>query len=101
MAGPAAGTDHGRRMPVDPDFHRPALVDRIVRGAAEGDRVRLHGAIVAALELHGREDALRHVFVPALRRSRAEHGRGVRALAAAAVSAQLRLAAGGGQSESE
>jgi hypothetical protein len=82
-------------MPVDPDFHRPALVDRIVRGAAEGDRVRLHGAIVAALELYARDDAVRRVFVPALRRARIEHGRGVRDVAAAAVADQLRLDAGG------
>ncbi len=65
-------------MPVDPDFRRPALVDRIVRGAAERDLVRLHGAIVATLELYGRDDALRGVFVPALRRLRREHGRGLR-----------------------
>ena len=84
-------------MTVDPDFHRPALVDRIVRGAAEGDRVRLHGAIVAALELYSRDDALRGVFVPALRRARTAHGRDVRAAAADAVSAHLRLA---GQSAS-
>jgi hypothetical protein len=88
-------------MPVDPDFHRPALVDRIVRGAAEGDRVRLHGAIVAALELYGRDDALRRVFVPALRRARVEHGRDVRTAAAAAVSAQLGLGSAGAQSSSE
>jgi hypothetical protein len=88
-------------MPVDPDFRRPALVERIVRGAAEGDRVRLHGAIVAAIELYGREDALREVFLPALRRARADHGRGVRARVAAAVSAQLELAPPGGQSASE
>ena len=65
------------RMPVDPDFRRPALVDRIVRGTLEPDPVRLHGAIVAALELHGRDDALREVFVPALRQIRVEHGRAV------------------------
>jgi hypothetical protein len=88
-------------MPVDPDFHRPALVDRIVRGAAEGERVRLHGAIVAALELYGRDDALRRVFVPALRRARTAQGRGLRATVAEAVSAQLRLASGDGQLASE
>ena len=32
-------------MPVDPDFRRPALVDRIVRGTMEPDPVRLHGAM--------------------------------------------------------
>ena len=76
-------------MPVDPDFRRPALVDRIVRGTMEPDPVRLHGAIVAALELYGRDDALREVFVPALRRIRAEHGRAARNRASAAVRDQL------------
>ncbi len=84
-------------MPVDPDFHRPALVDRIVRGAAQPDAVRLHGAIVAALELYGGDDALRGVFVPALRRARAEHGHAARTVAAAAIAAHLR----GYQSASE
>ena len=76
-------------MPVDPEFRRPALVDRIVRGTTESDRVRLHGAIVAALELYGREDALREVFVPALRRIRREHGRAARDRASAAIRDQL------------
>jgi hypothetical protein len=78
-------------MPVDPEFDRPALVERIVRGATEPDPVRLHGAIVAALELYGRDDALRGVFVPALARTRREHGRAGRDVAAAAISDQLRL----------
>jgi hypothetical protein len=78
-------------MPVDPEFDRPALVDRIVRGATEPDPVRLHGAIVAALELYGRDDALRAVFVPSLRRARREHGRAARDVAAAAIGDQLRL----------
>jgi hypothetical protein len=81
-------------MPVDPDFARSALVDRIVRGATELDPVRLHGAIVAALELYGRDDALRSVFVPALARARREHGRAGRAAVAAAIGDQLRLACG-------
>jgi hypothetical protein len=76
-------------MPVDPEFRRPALVDRIVRGTTEPDRVRLHGAIVAALELYGRDDALREVFVPALRRIRREHGRAARDRASDAIREQL------------
>jgi hypothetical protein len=78
-----------RAMPVDPEFRRPALVDRIVRGTMEPDPVRLHGAIVAALELYGRDDALREVFVPALRRIRVEHGRVARNRASAAIRDQL------------
>ena len=76
-------------MTVDPDFRRPALVDRIVRGTTEPDPVRLHGAIVAALELYGRPDALREVFVPALRRIRVEHGRAARNRASSAIRDQL------------
>jgi hypothetical protein len=76
-------------MPVDPEFGRPALVERIVRGTTESDRVRLHGAIVAALELYGRDDALREVFTPALRQIRREHGRAARDRASAAIRDQL------------
>jgi hypothetical protein len=76
---------------VDPDFRRSALADRIVLGAHELDLVRLHGSIVAALEIYGREAALREVFVPALRRARIEHGRDGRDRAAAAIRDQLRL----------
>jgi hypothetical protein len=77
---------------VDPDFRRSALADRIVLGAQEpADLVRLHGSIVAALEIYGREAALREVFVPALRRARIEHGRAGRDRAAAAIRDQLRL----------
>ena len=76
-------------MPVDPEFDRPTLVERIVRGATEPDPVRLHGAIVAALELYGRDDALREVFVPALRQIRVEHGRAARNRASAAIRDQL------------
>lgn len=85
-------------MPVDPDFRRPALVDRIVRGTIESDPVRLHGAIVAALELYGRDDALRRVFVPALRQIQAEHGRAARNRTSGAIRDQL--GSGGYQSPS-
>ena len=57
--------------------------------------MRLHGSIVAALEIYGREDALAEVFVPALRRGADEHGRAGRAQAAEAIRDQLRLAACG------
>ena len=88
VASPGLG-EQSSLMPVDPDFRRPALVDRIVRGTTESDPVRLHGAIVAALELYGRDDAVRQVFVPALRRIQAAHGRPARNRASGAVRDQL------------
>ena len=36
-------------------------------GAAQQDRVRLHGAILAALELHPPHVAVARIFAPALR----------------------------------
>jgi hypothetical protein len=64
----------GALMPslLPPEFAPPALVARIVRGAIDADDVPLHGAIVAALELHGVVAAKRRVFEPALRVA-AEH----------------------------
>jgi hypothetical protein len=82
---------HACGVSVDPDFRRSALAERIVLGAHEPDLVRLHGSIVAALEIYGREAALREVFVPALRLARMEHGRAGRDRAAAAIREQLRL----------
>lgn len=90
MVAAAAG-GHAGEVSVDPEFRRSALAERIVRGALEPDPVRLHGSIVAALEIYGRETALREVFVPALRRARIEHGRAGRERAAAAIRDQLRL----------
>jgi hypothetical protein len=89
------GDRHDAMVPVDPDFRRSALAARIVRGALEPDPVRLHGSIVAALEIYGREAALREVFVPALRLARIERGRAGRERAAVAIRDQLRLDASG------
>lgn len=47
------------------EFSPAELAQRIVRGALERDPVRLHGAIVAALEIHGLDAAERDVFAPA------------------------------------
>jgi hypothetical protein len=92
VAAPAGWHDSG--VSVDPYYRRSALAERIVRGAFEPDLVRLHGSIVAALELYGRDGAVRGVFVPALRLARIEGGRSGRGLAAAAIRDQLRLTAG-------
>ncbi|HEY2789793.1 MAG TPA: hypothetical protein VGI72_10070 [Gaiellales bacterium] len=48
------------------EFHHAALIDRIVRGAVDDDPVRLHGAIFAALEIHGPASARDDVFTHAL-----------------------------------
>ncbi len=71
--------------PLDPEFAQAALVQRIVRGAAEDDPVRLHGAILAALELHPRGDAVTGIFAPALREAGRTHGHPCRARVAAAI----------------
>jgi hypothetical protein len=65
------------------EFEPSALVDRIILGAVDADQVRLHGAIVAALEIHG-DDAGLEVFTPALAAAR-EHSSGVRDSVAAAI----------------
>ncbi len=48
------------------EFRHAALIDRIVRGAVDDDPVRLHGAIFAALEIHGAASAHDDVFTHAL-----------------------------------
>lgn len=53
---------------LDPDFSPATLQDRVVWGATEGDPVRLHGALTAALNLYPRGYAYAHVFAPALDR---------------------------------
>lgn len=54
-----------RHRHLDFEFSPAVLIERIVRGAVERDMVRLHGAIVAALDLHGAEAAERDVFAKA------------------------------------
>lgn len=52
------------QLPIE--FHHDALIERIVRGAVDDDPVRLHGAIFAALEIHGPASAHADVFTQAL-----------------------------------
>jgi hypothetical protein len=75
-------TDVSPSLPFE--FTPPALVARIVRGALEADDVRLHGAIVAAIELHGTVGAKRDVFGPAIEAA-AKHGSTCRDVAADAI----------------
>lgn len=78
---------------TDIEFTPTALAVRIVRGAAEDDPVRMHGAIAAALQLHPRV-AGREVFAPALRLAK-EHSRACHGLVADAIHDHLDLAAAG------
>jgi hypothetical protein len=76
--------------PLDPEFGQAALAQRIVRGAAENDPVRLHGAILAALELHPPAEAVSGIFAPAMREAGRAHGQSCRELVAAAIRDHLR-----------
>jgi hypothetical protein len=80
MAGMAA---------LDPEFGQDVLAQRIVMGAAQQDRVRLHGAILAALELHPPHVAVARIFAPALREAGRTHGHGCRRMIASAIREQL------------
>ena len=51
---------------LEPEFRADALRERIVLGTRETDYVRLHGAIVAAAELHPFSVALESIYLPAL-----------------------------------
>ena len=75
--------------PLEPEFGQDALAKRIVMGAAEDDRVRLHGAILAALELHPRGVVVAGIFAPALREAGRAHGRACRRMIADAIGDQL------------
>lgn len=52
------------------EFKPPELIARILAGGADSDPVRLHGAIVAAVEIHGWEGARRNVLDPAIAAAR-------------------------------
>lgn len=51
---------------LDPEFRAACLRDRIVEGPLGEDLVRLHGAIVAALEIHPPTAAVDQIFSPAV-----------------------------------
>jgi hypothetical protein len=74
---------------LDPEFGQDVLAQRIVMGAAQHDRVRLHGAILAALELHPAHVAVARIFAPALREAGRAHGHGCRRMIAGAIREQL------------
>ena len=59
---------HPRAIPSE--FRPPALIARILAGGADADPVRLHGAIVAAFEVHGGRAARRDVLYPAMAAAR-------------------------------
>jgi hypothetical protein len=59
---------HPRALPAE--FRPPALIERILAGGTDADPVRLHGAIVAAFEIHGRQGARRDVLYPAIAAAR-------------------------------
>jgi hypothetical protein len=55
-------------MARDPEFSPAALQDRVVLGAEQADRVRLHGALTATLNLYPRSYACAWIWAPALDR---------------------------------
>ena len=75
-----------RPLPIE--FQPSALIERIVLGAVSSDPVRLHGAIVAALEIHGSRQARSEVFVPALAAAH-DHGAAISGSVAAAIDSHL------------
>ncbi len=62
----AAADPRGVSEHLPLEFHHAALIERIVRGAVDDDPVRMHGAIFAALEIHGPASARDDVFTQAL-----------------------------------
>jgi hypothetical protein len=70
------------RLPTE--FQPSAFVERIILSAVSSDPVRLHGAIVAALEIYGTHQARTDVFAPALAAAH-DHGAEVSGSVAAAI----------------
>ena len=89
---PADDNEYMATPPLDIEFTPAALVVRIVRGATEGDPVRMHGAIAATLDIHLQVVAIRDVFTPALRLAR-EHSLMCYELLADAIQDHLALVA--------
>jgi hypothetical protein len=87
---PSAGatniSDVTRPLPIE--FQPSTLVERMILGAVNSDPVRLHGAIVAALEIHGITHARTHVFTPALIAAH-DHNADVSGSVAAAIHSHL------------
>ena len=77
---------------LPPEFQPAELSARIVLGAVCADPVRLHGAITAALEIHGTYTA-RHTIFPAALAEAADHSTAARDIVAAAIRRHLAAAA--------
>lgn len=75
-------------MVSDPDFAPETLIVRLRLGATQPDLVRLHGVIVATLNLYPRPEAIATVFAPALDRLTGE----AHVVARAAIAAHLQHA---------
>jgi hypothetical protein len=79
--------------PILPHEFQPAeLSARIVLGAVAADPVRLHGAITAALEIHGTYTARHTIFAAALDEA-ADHSPAARDVVAAAIRRHMAAAA--------
>ena len=78
--------------PLPSELQPAELSARIVLGAISADPVRLHGAITAALEIHGTYTARHTIFAAALSDA-ANHSSAARDSVAAAIRRHLAMAA--------